>query len=352
MTKIDTTKPIMVTGANGYVASWLVKRLLEEGHTVHATVRNPGNKEKIKHLENLSNSTDGTIKFFQADLLQEGSFAKAMEGCELVYHTASPFTINVKNPQKELIAPAEQGTANVLNTATGTPSVKRVVVTSSCAAMYTDAIDTHNTPKGMLTEDDWNKTASLGYQPYSYSKTLAEKKAWEIADSQNQWNLVTINPSFVMGPFLNAGNTTSESINILKNMGDGTMKNGVPKFGCGVVDVRDVAEAHFKAGMDPDAKGRYITSAHNTNFYDMAQTLVPKFGTTYPLPKKAAPKWLLMLLGPVMDKNLNRKMIKNNVDVEWKADNSKITSQLGLQFRPLKQTMEDAFQNLIANNII
>jgi nucleoside-diphosphate-sugar epimerase len=342
----------MVTGANGYVASWLVKLLLEDGLTVHAAVRNPDNKNKIGHLLELANTTKGTLKFFKADLLTPNAYAEAMAGCELVYHTASPFVVDVKDPQKELIEPAQQGTANVLKTANVTPSVKRVVLTSSCAAIYTDAIDTVNAPGGVLTEDIWNTTASLDYQPYSYSKTLAEQKAWEIAGEQNQWDLVTINPSFVMGPALNPKNTTSESINILKMFGGGDMKMGAPKMGVGVVDVRDVAQAHFNAGFNPNASGRYITSAHNSNFLEMGQVLLPKYGDKYPLPKKALPKWLVMLIGPMTNKLFTRKYIRNNMNVAWKADNSKIKKELGIQFRPLQTTMEEAFQVVIDEKLI
>lgn len=351
MTQIDKTKPVMVTGANGYVASWLVKRLLEEGITVHAAVRNPDNSKKVGHLKNLAENAKGEIKFFKADLLTEDAYTEAMQGCELVYHTASPFVIAVKNPQKDLIEPAEQGTANVLNSANKTASVKRVVVTSSCAAIYTDAIDCQNAPNGILTEEVWNTTASLEYQPYSYSKTLAEKKAWQMAEKQNQWDLVSINPPLILGPPLNPGATTSESMNILKQLGDGTLKMGAPKMGMGLVDVRDVAEAHYKAGFTPEAKGRYITAAYNTNLLEMGKALLPKYGTTYPLPKKALPKWLLMLIGPMTNKLFTRKMIRNNVNVEWKADNSKIKKELGMTFKPMQETMEDSFQTLVDEGV-
>lgn len=347
MTQIDQSKPVLVTGATGYVAGWLVKKLLEQGFTVHAAVRNPDNQEKIAHLNQLAESTSGAIKFFKSDLLQDGSYKEAMEGCELVYHTASPFINDVKDPQKDLIDPAVKGTTNVLETANQVSSVKRVVVTSSCAAIYADAIDCQKGPNGMLTEEMWNTTSSLEYQPYSYSKTLAEKKAWEIANQQSQWDLVTINPSFVMGPALNPKTNTSESLNVLKQMGDGTFKSGLPKMGVGVVDVRDVGEAHFLAGMTPSAKGRYITSAHNTNFLEMGLILQEKFGADYPIPKKALPKWLLMIVGPMANKLFSRRFIKNNVNIEWKADNSKIKNELGIHFRPLKETMEDAFQVLV-----
>jgi nucleoside-diphosphate-sugar epimerase len=352
MTTIDKSKPVMVTGANGYVASWVVKKLLEDGITVHAAVRNPNDDKKIGHLKDIAAKSKGELKFFKGDLLEPGSYKAAMEGCELVYHTASPFTTNVKDPQKELIDPAVKGTENVLNSAKEVSTVKRVVVTSSVAAIYTDAIDTVNAPDGKLTEDVWNTTASIDYQPYSLSKTLAEKKAWEIQKTQDQWDLVTVNMSLVMGPALNPGNTTSESINILKMLGGGVLKMGAPKMGIGVVDVRDVADAHYQAGYTPEAKGRYITSAYETDLLEMSSTLLPKYGDSFPLPKRAMPKWLLMLVGPMTNKLFTRRFIKNNVNIPWRADNSKIKKELGMNFLPLKQTMEDSFQVLINEGIL
>ncbi|MEM7040456.1 MAG: NAD-dependent epimerase/dehydratase family protein, partial [Bacteroidota bacterium] len=244
------------------------------------------------------------------------------------------------------------GTANVLNSANATPSVKRVVVTSSCAAIYTDCIDCESAPGGVLTEEIWNTTASLKYQPYSLSKTLAEKKAWEMMDAQSQWDVVTINPCFVMGPTLNPGKGSSESMSVLKQLGDGTMKMGVPKMGTGIVDVRDVAEAHYRAGFTPTAKGRYITAGHNTDFLEMAQVLRPKFGAQFPLPKRALPKWLLMIVGPFANKLFTRSFIRKNVNIPWKADNSKIKKELGMKFIPLQQTMEDGFQVLIDSGVL
>lgn len=198
MTTIDKTKPIMVTGATGYVAGVLVKKLLEEGLTIHAPVRDPNNKGKLKYLNAIADSSKGEIKYFKADLLNEGSYAEAMEGCELVFHTASPFTLNVKDPQKDLIDPAYLGTKNVLEQANKTPSVKRIVLTSSCAAIYGDNADLKETPNGIFTEDVWNTSSSIEHNPYSYSKTVAEKAAWEINEAQKQWDMVVINPSLVI----------------------------------------------------------------------------------------------------------------------------------------------------------
>jgi nucleoside-diphosphate-sugar epimerase len=347
MKTIDKTKPVMVTGATGYVAGWIVKKLLDEGFTVHAAVRHPEKKEKLAHLDRIAQSTPGTIKYFKADLMVDGSYAEAMEGCELVFHTASPFTLDVKDPQKQLIEPAVNGTRNVLDQANKSTSVKRVVDTSSCAAIYSDAIDTVNAPKGHITEELWNTTSSLKYQPYSYSKTLAEKEAWKMAKAQDQWDLVVINPSFVMGPALNATVATSESVSIMKQLGDGSLKMGVPNMGFGVIDVRDLAEAHFNAGFKPEAEGRHIISAHNSTMLQMAQIIHTKFGDTYPIPNKALPKWLLMIVGPLANKSFTRDFIRNNVNIPWKADNAKSREKLGMNYRPLEETMNDSFQALI-----
>ncbi|WP_224483454.1 NAD-dependent epimerase/dehydratase family protein [Robertkochia aurantiaca] len=352
MSRIGTERPVLVTGANGYVAGWLVRELLQRGYTVHAAVRDPDNKEKTAHLDKLAANGTGKIRYFEADLLNKGSYAEAMEGCELVFHTASPFTSDFDDAQKELIDPAVKGTANVLEQANQTPSVKRVVVTSSCAAIYTDATECAKAPTGMLTEDIWNSTASLEYQPYSYSKTLAEKKAWEIYEQQSRWELVVVNPSMVMGPALNPENTTSESFKILKQMGDGTLKFGVPNLGMGVVDVRDLGVIHFNAGTMHGVKGRHIASGSNTTLLEMARLIHGTFGKDYPVPKKPLPKWLLLLIGPMVNSALSRQFVSNNVNRSFRADNSKSKKALNAHYRPLQETMIDSFQALIGSGLI
>ncbi|GAA6166670.1 NAD-dependent epimerase/dehydratase family protein [Sessilibacter corallicola] len=350
MTQINRSAPVMVTGATGYVAGHLVKKLLDAGLTVHAPVRNPENVQKLKYLNAIAENSPGAIRYFEADLLKPHSYAQAMEGCELVYHTASPFKLNIRDPQKELIDPALLGTRNVLQQANHIESVKRIIVTSSCAAIYGDNCDLVKTANGVFTEDDWNQSSSIDHNPYSYSKTVAEREAWKIADQQSQWDLITINPSLVIGPGINP-HATSESYNILKQMGNGTMKFGAPKLGLGAIDVRDLADAHFAAGFYPKAKGRYIVSAHNTDLFELTQTLIDRFGDDYPLPKKPIPKWLAWLFGPILDKSVTRKLVARNVNYSWRADNKKALKELNISYRPLKETMRDFFQHGIDNNL-
>ncbi len=158
---IDKSTPVLVTGGNGYIASWLTKYLLEQGINVRATVRDPSNEKKVGHLKKIAENTRGRLTLFQADLLKEGSFNDAMRGCELVFHTASPFVIRgIKDPQKELVDPAVKGTRNVLEAANRIESVKRVVLTSSVVAIYGDAVDMQQTKNGIFTEEHWNTTSS------------------------------------------------------------------------------------------------------------------------------------------------------------------------------------------------
>ena len=339
----DTTTPVLVTGAAGFVAGWIIKGLLEAGVTVHAAVRDPSNTDKLKHLNALAEPSPGTIRYFKADLLDIGSYAEAMAGCGIVLHTASPFSTNVKDPQKELIDPALLGTRNVLEEARRTDSVSRVVLTSSSAAIYTDAGDCANAPGGILTEEVWNTTASPTYQPYSYSKLVAEKEAWKIAEGAN-FQLVAINPCLIMGPAI-GGKPTSESFAILARTGSGEFKSGVPRFGMGFVDVREVAEAHLAAAYLPDAEGRHIIAGHESDLCSALLTLQSRFGPDYPLPTRSVPKFMVWLLAPRI--GLNRKQVSLNVNVPWRSDNSKSRKELGLEYRPLKETMEDMFQYMI-----
>lgn len=341
-------KTVLVTGATGYVAGRLVEKLLKEGHTVHAAVRNPDDTEKLKYLNAIAENSPGKIQYFKADLLDEGSYDDAAKDCEIVFHTASPFTLNIADAQKDLVDPALKGTRNVLNAASKSPSVKRVVVTSSCAAIYGDAKDIKSMPNQTLTEAIWNTTSNLKHQPYAYSKTLAEKEAWKIAGEQNQWKLVTINPSLVIGPGINP-HATSETFSIMKTLGNGDLKMGAPDLQIGAVDVRDLAVAHYNAGFLPDVEGRHIISAENSSLLDLSAKLLKTY-PNYPLPKRKLPKFLVWLVGP--SQGMPRDMVAKNIGYPWKADNTKSIEKLNMKYRPLEETITDFFGHLIEEGVI
>jgi nucleoside-diphosphate-sugar epimerase len=346
--KVDKKKPACVTGANGFIASWLVKKLVEEGVTVHATVRDIKDVTKTDHLKKISKKGPGKVVLFESNLLIENSFSKAMTNCSIVFHTASPFIVDVKklkNAKKDLFDPAVEGTKNVVNSVNKTKSIKRLVLTSSCAAIYGDAADLQNIESGTLTEENWNVTSSMEHQPYSYSKVMAERLCWEELKKQNQWDLVVINPPVVLGPSLSETNT-SGSLDLMKAFGDGSLKSGAPPIQVGMVNVIDVAEAHFKGGYLKNASGRYIVCEKSLSFLDLARIFEKEFNN-FVFPKKELPKWLVWLVGPIMDKSITRKMISRNMGHSWKADNSKGIKELGLKYNSVEKAAVKMFQQMI-----
>ncbi len=342
------TSPVLVTGASGYVAGWLVKRLLQEGYTVHGTVRNP---DKTRALLELSERSPGVLRLFEADLLESGSFAESMEECELVFHTASPFNLDVSDAENELIQPALEGTRNVLEQANANTSVRRIILTSSVAAMYGDNADLKSNPRGCYSEQDWNTTSSIKHQPYPYSKLLAEKEAWKLAESQDRWKLLVINPTFVLGPAINPLSVSSQSFKLITQLGDSTLKSGVPNIGMGLVDVRDVAEAHYQAAIRPDAQGRHVVHAHNGSFGEIARVLREHYGDRYPIPKRNMPKLAALIFGPLVNKGITRKYISRNLNLPFCADNTKSREKLGMSYRPLEETLTDMFDQMIESGL-
>ena len=349
MKEIDLSKPILVTGGSGYMASWIIKLLLEEDCYVKATVRDKSNEEKVDHLLKIGAEYPGRLELFEADLLQSGSFEEAMADCELVIHNASPFQLwKIKDPQKELVIPALEGTRNVLHTANNTPSVKRIVLTSSVVAIFGDAIDIKNTPNKIFTENEWNHTSSLDHQPYAYSKTVAEKEAWEMAREQKQWDLVVINPGLVLGPSLTS-RIDSFSIDFMLSLMNGKYKRGVPDLFIGIVDVRDVAKAHILAGMNSSASGRHILVADTINYLEIANIIRRNY-PTYPLPKSKVPTFLIYLLGPLQ--GISWKYIRLNVGFSIKFDTSYSKEDLGIEYSPIEKTLNDHARQIIKSGLL
>jgi len=348
---MTTNAPILVTGASGYIAGWIIKYLLDEGHTVHGTVRDPGKQSSVAHLHKLAEKAPGTLKLFKADLLDQGSFDAAAAGCEIVMHTASPFLLEgYTDAEAALVRPAVEGTRNVLGSVNRTPSVRRVVLTSSVVSIFGDNKDMQGTANGVFTEADWNTTSTVKHNPYSYSKVAAEREAWDINRAQQRWDLVTINPGLVLGPSL-ATNSQSASIDTLLQMGDGRLKTGVPNLAFGVVDVRDVARAHILAAFNPAAKGRYITNNTELTMLQISTILRQHFGKAYPFPTMVVPKFMVWLIGPLMGP-VTREFVAKNVSWPLKFDNSRSRKELGLQYHPVEQTITEHFQQIIDDGLL
>ncbi|KAG6679252.1 hypothetical protein I3842_14G120900 [Carya illinoinensis] len=274
-------KLVCVTGASGYIASWLVKFLLQRGYTVRASVRDPNDPKKTSHLLALDGAKE-RLHLFKANLLEEGSFDAAIQGCEGVFHTASPFYHDVKDPEAELLDPAVKGTLNVLNSCTKSSSVKRVVLTSSIAAV---AFNGRPRTPDVVVDETWFSDPEIckeAKQWYVLSKTLAEEAAWKFA-KENGLDMVAINPSMVIGPLLQP--TLNTSAAAISNLVNGAQ--AFPNLSFGWINVKDVANAHVQAYEIPSASGRYCLVervAHNSEVVRILSELYPSLQ----LPEKCA----------------------------------------------------------------
>ncbi|KAF3648583.1 hypothetical protein FXO38_18105 [Capsicum annuum] len=265
-------KIVCVTGASGFIASWLVQLLLQRGYTVNATVRNLNDTSKVAHLRSLDGANE-RLHLFKAELLEEQSFDPAVDGCEGVFHTASPVFLTGKS-KEELVNPAVKGTLNVLQSCAKSPSVRRVVITSSTASVVCNK--NMSTP-GAVADETWYSDPEFCEERkdwYQLSKTLAEQAAWKFA-KENGIDLVTLHPGLVIGPLLQPTlNFSCEAIVNFIIEGKEAWSGGIYRF----VDVRDVANAHILAFEVPSANGRYClvgVNGYSSSVLKIVQNLYP-----------------------------------------------------------------------------
>ncbi|KAI9076918.1 hypothetical protein K1719_011168 [Acacia pycnantha] len=282
-------KVVCVTGASGFIASWLVKLLLLRGYTVKGTVRDPNDS------------------------------VKAVAGCEGVFHAASPVLHNVKDPQTELIDPAVKGTLNVLKSCAKSPSVKRVIFTSSTAAVLYNGKPT--TPE-VVVDETWFSNPDICRENklwYTLSKTLAEDVAWKFA-KENNLDMVAVNPAMVIGPLLQPSHNDGSSA--ISNLINGVQT--FPNVCKGWIHVKDVANAHIQAFEISSASGRYClfgTVAHYSDIVKILHELYP----TLKLPEKCADD------KPFMSK--------------YQVSKEKAKT-LGIEFIPLEVSLKDTVESL------
>ncbi|KAF2319621.1 hypothetical protein GH714_017647 [Hevea brasiliensis] len=254
---------VCVTGGSGYIASWLVKLLLQRGYTVKATVLDPNDPKQTEHLLALDGAKE-RLQLFKANLVEEGTFDSAVDGCEGVFHTASPVILSTDDPQNVLLEPAVKGTLNVLKSCSKVPFIKRVVVTSSIATVLFNGKPL--TPDVVVDETWFSDPAFCKENKiwYAVSKTLAEDVAWKFA-KENGIDLVTLHPGWVIGPFLQP--TINLTLEVILNNINGAQI--FPNENLRLVDVRDVANAHIQAFERPSASGRYCLVARVTHFSEV-----------------------------------------------------------------------------------
>ncbi|KAK3188648.1 hypothetical protein Dsin_028209 [Dipteronia sinensis] len=264
-----------VTGAGGFIASWIVKLLLEKGYTVRGTVRNPDDPKNV-HLRELEGAKE-RLTLCKADLLDFESLKLAINGCHGVFHTASPVT----DDPEQMVEPAVDGTKNVI-IAAAEAKVRRVVFTSSIGAVY---MDPNRSPDVVVDESCWSDLdfCKNTRNWYCYGKAVAEQAAWKEAEERGV-DLVAVNPVLVLGPLLQP-TVNASIIHILKYLTGSakTYVNSVQAY----VHVRDVALAHILVYEAPEASGRYLCAESVLHRGEVVDILA-KFFPEYPIPTKCS----------------------------------------------------------------
>lgn len=342
------TEVALVTGGSGYVALELIQQLLASGSVVHATVRNLGNEPKVRPLRKLQEQYPDRLKLFVADLLVPGTFEDAMRGCTVVFHVASPFLLpeKIKDGRRQMLEPALNGTRNVLDTVNRTPSVQRVVMTSTIGAIFGDYIDVRQMKDETLSEAYFNTSSTLETYPYHFAKVEAEKEAWRIAKAQSRWSFVVMNPALVLGPSQTSA-SESGSLFLLDEMMRGRLFFGLPNWSMATVDVRDAAKAHIIAARNPNTQGRYIIASPDMiSLIDIARVLRKVHKRPWLLPWYQLPNWLVMTFGPIW--GLGRDYMRKHLGISFKLDNSRSIEELGMTYRPIEETLVDHYRSWLA----
>ncbi len=267
--------PIAVTGASGYIGSWIVKDCAERGYQVRACVRDPSKPEKVNHLTALNDAgLRGRVEIVAGDLFSPGSYDDAFDGCSAVIHAGAAVGYNRETPQ-QVYDGCFTEVKHVLASARKGGTLRRFVFTSSFAAVG------HPRPEGyVFTEKDWCGDNIEAYRgrwteeripenrdlAYAMAKASAERMLYREAEEDGSFDAMAILPLHVIGPLMCVNHDQGWSWqNCIRYMLQGKpyKKSRGGRMLWNNVDVRDVAQAHRLCAESSVAKNgsRYILSA-------------------------------------------------------------------------------------------
>ena len=279
---------VLVTGGSGFVGSHVVLQLLNAGHDVRTTVRSLKRENDVRAVLTAAGADTGCLSFFAADLVRDDGWREAIAGCDFVIHVASPLPAAVPKSEDDVIVPARDGSLRVLKAARDA-KVKRVVLTSSCGAVYYG----YPPQDAPFDETSWTNLESREMSAYVKSKAIAERAAWDFIKTEGGGlELSVVNPAGILGPVLGAD--FSSSIEMIKRLMNGMP--GCPQLHFGIVDVRDVADLHIRAMTHPAAKGeRFIAVQGNAmSMLEIANVLRARLGAAArKVPTRELPNWIV-----------------------------------------------------------
>ena len=260
---MSSAEHVLVTGASGFIAKHVVRELLDAGYRVRGSVRSAARRQEVADAvrPNLADPADLDNRLTCVDLERDEGWDEAMEGVDVLMHTASPLPFEQPDNEEEIIRPAVDGTLRALKAAHRT-GVKRVIMTSSSAAIANGELEPG---REAHDERDWTDLSDPRATPYVKSKTLAERAAWDYVEKNApEIGLTTINPVFVLGPPLDG--TLGTSMKVVQRLLR-AKDPMLPNFGFATVDVRDIAAMHVKALARPETVGRRLIVNGGENMY-------------------------------------------------------------------------------------
>ncbi|WKY16150.1 hypothetical protein Q1695_001104 [Nippostrongylus brasiliensis] len=337
---------VLVTGATGYVALHCVQQLLHSGYHVRGTVRSKTNEKKVGPLRRLAGESN-RLELVEADLTVADDWPRAIEGCTYILHVASPWPIVA---DASTIRTAVDGTMNVLTAAARIPSVRKIVLTSSCSAIN----DGHRNDSRVFDETCWTDINSPIVDDYAKSKTLAEKAAWDFwntLDRNTRFSLTVLNPTFIIGPVLS--DSENGSCTVIGRIMDFRTYLASPKVSLGVVDVRDVARAHVEALKRPETDGeRILISARSVWFKEMMDWLRKEFKHMgYNISRIEAPNWLVKMYAALnVDKQVQAVM--HRIGPELRFNNSKSHEIMGMDYIEPRISLSEMVHSMIDYGMI
>jgi nucleoside-diphosphate-sugar epimerase len=328
---------VCVTGAAGFIAGHVITDLLDDGHVVHATVRDLGDDAKRAHLDALKEQYPGKLQLFEADLLEQGTLDAALEDCDALIHTATAVILAAPDPQKQIIDVAVKGTQNVLDAVARAPGVERIVMTSSIAAVIN-----YEQQDKTYTEDDWCTSDDMWLDPYGMGKTQSERLLWEFVDKHaDRVQAVAINPSVVIGPPL-AKHHIRSSLAFIRDLVGWTYPACAP-MRLHLVDVGDVSKGHVHALTSNDAVGqRIIFSDRPMSIREISEVLSRKYKT----PQRELPR-LILYIAAYLDKRFSYRLARASANLRYEFSSNRPMELLGISLRNTEESILEAAETMV-----
>ncbi len=335
-----------VTGAAGFIGGWVVQTLLDRGYRVRACVRDTEDDTKVGFLKRRGAYASGRLTLHAADLDEIGCFDDIFTGCDGVAHVSHVSTYDdpdyVRRTCDHIIGSVEHS-----------GSVRRVVVTSSLAAVISEA-DIHELVRRPVVDEDRSpdesnpKRVPQRGQGYSIGKVIAQQAFSDAASrSGGRWDTITVCPADNVGPILSAhqksGGPWQRLINEMLQGRCEIFQGTGPYRPWMTVDVRDDAACHVGLLESQQvANGeRYLAWSTETRSYEDICTSIDRI-----LPE------LHHDCGPIIDATPERlKAREQEFRSIWaglELRNDRIKAVAPLTFRPLDDSIRDCVESLMA----